>query len=129
MKLQTNCQSFRELRGWFEMSCFISKALIGLPACIWAVTLRPLLVNHWRGRQLLTDECLHPFYYLLHISSLTCLTGKNSHKKFYNYVSQPTSEFYFSVFKKWQQKQTGTKTQQFMWRYEEDNASSRPSFV
>lgn len=43
MELQLGCHSLRELRGQYETFCFISKALIGLPTCIWAVTLRTLL--------------------------------------------------------------------------------------
>lgn len=128
MKLQTGCHSLRELRGLYETFCFISKALIGLPTCICAVTLRTLLVAlKWQAA--LDWWALNPFYYLLHISSLTCLTEKNSHKNFYNYVSQPTPEFHFNVFKKRQQKQTGAQTQQLLWWYKEDNVSSITSFI
>lgn len=80
MKLQPNCQSLRVSRGQYETFCFISKALIGLPTCIWAVTPRTLL-GALSGRKLLIDECLHPFYYLLHISSLMYLTRTKIHKR------------------------------------------------
>lgn len=122
MKLQPSCHSLRELRVQYETFCFISKALIGLPTCIFAVTLRTLLVAlKWQtalDRWVFACILLFVTYFFP-----ACLNEKNSYKNLYNYVSQPTAEIHISVFRKLQQKQTCTQTYRLLGDREDNDSS------
>lgn len=123
MKFQPSCHSLRELRGRNKTFCFISKALIGLPTCICAVTLRTLLpALKWQtALDWWVFACI--LLFVAYFFPDMFKWKKKSHKNFYNYVRQPTPEFHFGVFRKQQQKQTCMQTQEVLGN-REDNVSS-----